>query len=181
MTDPRNLLQEILSSYTDADKWINSTFERIKRLSNTKVGDVGQDFVEKLCEGLELDYEIPRKGSGEREKNFSWDIKIEGVECELKTATEDVSGSFQFNHIRYHRDYDALLCLGITPEEIYFGAWSKADVTTSQAGRLIPMEKGTNASHKLTKKPDQLYSIDQFNKRIRDLTNNIRKQKSQGH
>lgn len=177
MTDPRNLLQEILSSYTDDDKWIDSTFEKVKRLSNTKVGDVGQDFVEKLCESLGLDYEIPRKRSGQREKNSPWDIRIEGVECELKTATEDVSGSFQFNHIRYHRDYDALLCVGITPEEIFFRAWSKADVTTSQAGRLIPMEKGTNASHKLTKKPGQLYPIDQFEIRIRELTNQVRKQK----
>lgn len=177
MNDPRNLLQEILSNYTDADKWIDSTFERIKRLSNTKVGDVGQDFIEKLCKNLGFNYEMPRKRSGEREKNSPWDIQIEGVEYELKTATEDVSGSFQFNHIRYHRDYDALLCLGITPEEIFFGAWSKADVTTSQAGRLIPMEKGTSASHKLTKKPGQLYSIDQFENHIRELTDKIRKQK----
>ena len=175
MTDPHNLLQEILSSYTDDDKWIDSTFERIKRLSNTKVGDIGQDFVEKLCKSVGLNYAIPKKKSGEREKNSPWDIRIEGIEFELKTATEDVNGSFQFNHIRYHRDYDALLCLGITPEEIFFSAWSKADLATSKVGRLIPMEKGTNASHKLTKKPNQLYSIEQFNKRIRDLTNKIRK------
>lgn len=173
MTDHHNLLQEILSSYTDDDKWIDSTFERIKRLSNTKVGDVGQDFVEKLCKSVGLNYAIPKKKSGEREKNSPWDIRIEGIEFELKTATEDVNGSFQFNHIRYHRDYDALLCLGITPEKIFFGTWSKADVTTSRAGRLIPMEKGTNASHKLTKKPSQLHPIDQFEKRIRKLTGSI--------
>lgn len=47
-------------------------------------------------------------------------MRIEGASFELKMATEDVHGSFQFNHIRYHRPYDALLCLGIAPENILF-------------------------------------------------------------
>ena len=164
MADPHEILSVVLSEYADADKWKNARFEHIKRISNTHVGSVGQDFLEKLCVEHGLEFEFPTNAAGERSKNSPWDIRIEGVEFELKTATEDVGGNFQFNHIRYHRKYEAVLCLGISPGEIYFGAWSKADVVTGQAGTLVSMEKGANASHKLTKKPEQLHPIGQFPK-----------------
>ena len=98
-----------------------------------------------------------------------WDIEINGVKFELKTATEDVNGSFQFNHLRYHRPYDAVLCLGVTPNELYFGLWSKADVATGKAGSLVSMEKGANASYKLTKKPSDLSVIDDFEQKTKDF------------
>ena len=80
----------------------------------------------------------------------------------LKTATEDVGGASRFHHIRCHRPYDALLCIGIAPADIFMGAWSKADVATGRAGHLVSMEKGASASYKLTKKPDQLRPIAAF-------------------
>ncbi|HRN50138.1 MAG TPA: hypothetical protein PLC52_05000 [Anaerolineales bacterium] len=92
------------------------------------------------------------------------------MKFELKTATEDVSGSFQFNHIRYHRPYDAVLCLGVTPNNLYFGVWSKAEITTGKAGRLVSMEKGGNASHKLTKKLSSLLPISKFEQIINDFS-----------
>ncbi len=41
MADARQILRNVLAEYADADKWIGSPFERIKRISNTKVGDIG--------------------------------------------------------------------------------------------------------------------------------------------
>lgn len=113
MADARRILRKILSGYEDADKWVDSPFERIKRLSNTKVGDVGQEFVETLCGELGFDCAFPLDSRGRRARNSPWDIRIENITFELKTATEDVHDAFQFNHIRYHRDYEALLCVGI--------------------------------------------------------------------
>ncbi|MBD0864665.1 MAG: hypothetical protein GDA36_03180 [Rhodobacteraceae bacterium] len=131
-------------------------------IPNTKVGDVGQDFVEVLCCECGLECAFPEKDDGTRRRQNPWDIRIEGTTFELKNAREDVSGSFQFNHIRYHRPYDALLCIGIAPSRIHVGAWSKADVVTGGAGSLVSMEKGANASYKLTKRPDQLLPIPGF-------------------
>ena len=96
-------------------------------------------------------------------------MRIEGASFELKTATEDVHGSFQFNHIRYHRPYDALLCLGITPENILFDAWSKAEVVTGRAGRLVSMDKGSSATHKLTRRRGQLRLIDEFETHLLEI------------
>ncbi len=168
MCDPREILLDVLAGYADSDKWTNAEFEHIKRISNTKVGDVGQDFIERLCRCKGLEIRFPGSG-GKRARQSPWDVQIESVRFELKTATEDIGGNFQFNHIRYHRSYDALMCLGISPGNISVGCWTKAQVTTGQAGRLVSMEKGANASYKLTKRPEQLQPISEFENLILDL------------
>jgi hypothetical protein len=75
---------------------------------------------------------------------------------------QDVSGAFQFNHIRYDYKYDWLLCLGIAPAEILFDVWSKADVATGKAGSMVTMGRGQNSSFKLTKKKSVLKPISKF-------------------
>ena len=162
MIDAQKILLEILECHTDASKWDNATFEQIKRVSNTKVGDVGQDFIEKISDIFGYECVFPLNNKGKRAKQSPWDIQIGGIKFELKTASEDVSGAFQFNHIRYHRPYQGVICLGISPNSIYFNIWSKAQITTGDAGHLVSMEKGANASFKLNKKPKDLYPIDEF-------------------
>ncbi len=162
MPDPGAILQDILLGYADSYKWVGQRFENIKRLSSTKVGDAGQDFVEALCTNFGLTCEFPLNAKGRRVRTASWDVRIEAHTFELKTATEDINGSFQFNHIRYHRDYEALLCIGIAPNDIYMGAWTKAEVVTGRAGRLVTMDMGSSATHKLTKRQGQLLPIDDF-------------------
>lgn len=169
MLDPHAILLGVLSGYADANKWVGQPFEAIKRLSNTKVGDVGQDFVERLCSEVGFDCAFPEGLYGKRNRQSSWDIRLEGKTFELKTATEDVSGSFQFNHIRYHRPYEALLCVGVAPGDILIGAWTKAAVTTGRAGKLVSMDKGSNATHKLTKRRSDLLSIETFEDTVLDL------------
>ena len=162
MIDVQALLLAAIGKNSDSDKWIDAPFEQIKRISNTKVGSVGQSFLESLAEALQIETAFPLNDSGERKTQSPWDISLEGIKFELKTATEDTTGHFQFNHVRYHRPYDALLCLGISPDKIYFNLWSKAEVTTGKAGNLVSMEMGANASYKLTKAPAQLFPIAQF-------------------
>lgn len=47
--DPYTILLAVLAEYAYGDKWANQKFEHIRRIPSTKVGDVGQDFVERLC------------------------------------------------------------------------------------------------------------------------------------
>ncbi|RTK95723.1 MAG: hypothetical protein EKK64_05865 [Neisseriaceae bacterium] len=169
MYDYDQLLVEIIAEHHNHSKWNNAIFGGIKTINNTKVGLVGQMFIEKLCNDLKLDCQYPMKSNGNRENQSPWDIKISGIKFELKTATEDVSNNFQFNHIRYHRDYDALICLGISPDKILFNVWTKAEVTTGKAGKLISMEKNANASYKLTKSQQGLHKIELFKIKIEDL------------
>ena len=174
MTDPIKLFASILLEFHDDSKWNEAVLAKIKIISNTKVGAVGQRFIEELCNQLSIPCSFPMNEEGERISQSPWDIKIMNIEFELKTATEDTSGHFQFNHIRYHRPYEALLCLGVSPANLYFGVWSKGDVTTGKAGNLVTMEKGANASFKLTKAPGQLYEITHFQPVIEKFASNFK-------
>ena len=102
-----------------------------------------------------------------------WDIRIESISFEIKTATEDVNGNFQFNHIRHHRDYQVLLVLGISPDAILFDVWRKGDVVEGKAGHLVTMDKGSSATFKLTKKPAELFPITKFGDRINEITKSL--------
>jgi hypothetical protein len=170
MVDYKNIFVEVLQSHGNAPKWTGATFGGIKTLSNTKVGSVGQDFIEKLCHKLNLECIFPVNAKGKRASQSPWDIQINGIKFELKTATEDINDHFQFNHVRYHRPYDALLCLGVSPERLCFGIWSKADVATGKAGNLVSMEKGANASYKLTKSYEQLDEVSVFYDKLMQFT-----------
>jgi hypothetical protein len=175
MIDYKSIFLEILSSHSDDPKWTNALFSGMKTLSNTKVGSVGQDFIEKFAAELEFTCVFPVNATGERATQSPWDIQINGIKFELKTATEDTGDHFQFNHIRYHRPYDALLCLGVSPVNLYFGVWSKADVVTGKAGNLVSMEKGANASYKLTKTPQQLDVLDVFQEKLSNFITEFKK------
>lgn len=169
MPNYKDIFIDALNKNVDDSKWNEGDFVGIKRVSNTKVGSIGQDFIEGLCNALSISCSFPMTEDNERATQSPWDIKIKDIKFELKTATEDTNGNFQFNHIRYHRPYDAVLCLGVTPNELYFGLWSKADVVTGKAGNLVSMEKGANASYKLTKNPRRLFPITEFEEKINNF------------
>lgn len=168
MTDADHILLEVLDQHSNAAKWSGQPFEKIKHIANTKVGDVGQDFVEALCQKLGLSCEFPENSQGKRSRNNDWDISINGCKFELKTASEDTNGAFQFNHIRHHRRYDAVLCVGISPGSVRVGAWTKSDLATGRAGNLVTMDKGSSATFKLTKRKGELSSIDEFENVVRE-------------
>lgn len=161
------LFKSIVERHKNDKKWDDGNFVGIKSLSNTKVGTVGQDFIEGLCKTLNIPIDFPVNTQNKRLTQSPWDLKISNITFELKTATEDTTGNFQFNHIRYHRNYNAVLCLGVSPNELLFNLWSKADIVTGKAGNLVSMEKGANASYKLTKSKSDLYHIDDFEIKIR--------------
>jgi len=121
MADALAILADVLRRYDDNPKWTGAPFEHIRRVPNTKVGDVGQDFVEKPCEQIGFEVGFPEDTKGKRKRQNPWDMMIEGKTFEVKTASEDKSGPFQFNHIRYHRPYEAVLCIGIGPSGIFRG------------------------------------------------------------
>lgn len=173
MIDVHSILTGILEKHQDSDKWIGAPFEHIKRLSNTKVGQIGLDFVEQVCEEIGFDCEFPVDEMGKRIKTSAWDIKIENRTFELKTATEDVHGSFQFNHIRHHRTYQALLCVGISPDSVYFDSWTKGEVATGKAGHMVSMDKGSSATWKLTKRKAQLRPMDEFEQNLQNTLSRV--------
>ncbi len=160
MSKSIEVMQKIIATYHNNPKWDDAPLGLVKRLSNTHIGDIGQDFVKEWCEILEMEW----KDSGSRQ--HPWDAEIEGITFEVKTATEDIGGNFQFNHIRHHRQYQALLCIGIAPDAVLFDVWRKGEVSEGVAGRLVTMDRGSSATFKLTKRKDALRPISEFRDRI---------------
>ncbi len=163
MNNAVQLMQSVIARYANDNKWVNAPLGGVKSLSNTHIGDIGQNFVEEWCRQLGLTW----VGSGSRQS--AWDARIEGITFEVKTATEDINGNFQFNHIRHHREYQAVLCLGIAPDTVLFDAWRKGDVSEGKAGRLVTMDRGSSATFKLTKKRSDLRQVSEFSERIGEI------------
>lgn len=126
-------------------KWTGSKFEVIKNLPTTHKGDFGEDFVTELLNEVSIKAERVNKGKG------TFDVLAGSKKLEIKLATEDTKGKFQFNGIKKDIDYDYVLCLGVSPNELWFNLFSKKqcqDLTTS-------MVKDGSETFKLTASKSQ--------------------------
>ena len=158
-----DLMLEVIRDHSPASKWSGATLEPFRQVANTNRGDIGEDFIVRYLQRFGIS--VTKSGS----RVHPWDLDIAGLKFEVKTASEDRGGSFQFNHIRLDRNYDYLLCLGVRPEEIVFNAWRKGDVSEGVAGTLVRMAEGQSVTHKLTKRPDDMRSIEDLPDRVRSI------------
>ena len=163
MSNPIDLLIEIAKKKIVPCKWDDQPLQLIKIMANLTKGDIAEAFVVQYSKELGFDVanKIGRLGD--------YDVEINGKTFEVKMATEDISGNFQFNHICYDYKYNFLLCLGVSPADICFDIFTKADVATGKAGTLVTMGRGQNASFKLTKPKNVLHPIGEFKDTIRTL------------
>lgn len=161
--DPLALLVKIAKEKHVDKKWTDKPLYLIKILANSSKGDLAEEFVMEYCKilGFRVEDKTTRLGD--------YDLEINGKRFEVKMATEDLTGNFQFNHIRYDYKYHWLLCLGVSPSEILFGIYSKADVATGTAGNLVSMGRGQNSSFKLTKPKNTLHPIIKLKEKLKSL------------
>lgn len=154
--NPLDLMLEIIRQHSPKTIWTGAPLESFRRVANTNRGDIGEDFVRRYLgqHGIEAAKESSRVSTA--------DMCIMGKRVEIKTASEDTGGNFQFNHIRLDRRYDYLLCLGVRPAEIVFNAWSKGDVSEGKAGNLVRMAEGQSVAFKLTGEPSAMRKIEEL-------------------
>ena len=158
--NPIDLMLRVIREHTPQSKWTGSPLEPFRQVANTNRGDIGEEFIARYLES----FDIPVHRSESR--IMEWDLEIGGKRFEVKTASEDSGGSFQFNHVRLDRNYDYLLCLGIRPAEILFEAWRKGEVSEQMAGTLVRMAEGQAVTFKLTKKPESMRKIEDLRRWI---------------
>lgn len=160
MISPIEILLKVAKEKHIEDKWTGAPLYLIKILPNTNKGDLGEDFVEAYA--TELGFNVEHKDSNKGD----YDKKINGKKFEIKFATEDLTGNFQFNHIRMDFKYDFLIGIGCAPNEIFFCIYPKESVVMGRAGTMVSMGKGHNADWKLTKKKKDLIPINQFKEKL---------------
>lgn len=142
---PIALLLEVIRDKAHKSKWTGAPLEKFRHVENTNRGEIGEEFLRRFLKqhGIE---------AGKGSRITPTDLTISGNTFEVKTASEDRGGSFQFNHIRLDRPYDYLLCLGISPANIFFNVWRKGEVAENKAGTLVRMAEGQSVTFKLTKR-----------------------------
>ncbi len=153
---PVDLMLQVIEEHTPKSIWNDAPLESFRRVANTNRGDIGEDFVRRYLET----FGIVAHPVGSRIS--AADLKIGGKLFEVKTASEDKGGAFQFNHVRLDRTYDYLFCLGIRPSSILFDAWRKGAVSEGTAGTLVRMAEGQSVTFKLTKKPATMRKIEEL-------------------
>lgn len=147
--------------------WSKAPFGLFKLISTTEKGDIGEDFLAELLTAAGHSKVKVIKGR-RGQYDVSLEYKNETLLFEVKVATEDTSGAFQFNGIRYDTTYTHLFCFGISPNELGFIVVPKAKLGAGKY-KMVPMARGSNASFKLTRKKSELLSFSDFKKVIDGL------------
>jgi hypothetical protein len=103
-----------------------SKFNALKTMSSIDdKGEVGEMLLYEILKGkFKTEWE---KAKTSREKD--WDIIVEGMKIEVKTATMGNS-SIVFQHEKFfrNRDYDVVVFLDFTPDDLYITFAKKSDI-----------------------------------------------------
>ncbi len=140
--------------------WEGSKFALLKIMPPTNKGNIGEDFLAALLENNKCsNVEMPEGRRGDYDVKATRDRLT--ATFEVKVATQDVDGAFQFNGIRCDTEYTHLFCLGILPNKIGFLLIRKDEVG-KPPHKMVAMAKNTNSLFKLTKQVVDLSSFSQF-------------------
>ena len=163
-----NLINEsIKDTIPEMDKWTGAKYENIKRASLTAKGKFGEKLAVAIAKYLELD----AKSTGAYTGFF--DIFINEKYVEVKTATLDVNGNFQFNGVRKVRKYDYILFVGVCYDEIVYEIYDKKYIMENCHLTRMDGEQDGNGSFKLTLKKDKLLNDKEFCKKLKGLFNDV--------
>lgn len=109
------------------DNWNSqSKFLSVKNLNNDETGEVGELLLYDIFSknGYAIEY---KKAKTSEDKD--WDIVIDGVKIEVKTATIGrVAKTFQHEKFFKNRNYDAFIFLDFTPDKLYMTIAAKKDI-----------------------------------------------------
>ena len=149
------ILAEIIAGeLAKPSKWRGSRFGGVKQIPSTNVGDVAERFAAALFREIGCD-DAEQKSN----RRGEWDIRVGGKTLEVKGASEDTHGNFQFNGLSYRPKYDLLLVVGIAPEDVLFRFYRRTELLDLP---LVQMSKGSSGSYKLTRRRADLLPIADF-------------------
>ncbi len=167
-SEAQNKLLEITNERKfKLDNWLDRKFEKLKLISTTEKGDIGEDFFSELLKTCGYhDVDVVKNRRGEYDVSVKHEKKV--AKFEVKVATLDTNKSFQFNGIRYDTKYTHLFCLGVSPDKIGYMILPKLLVGANE-NKMVSMAKNTNSTFKLTKRENTLSSFDSFARDIDKL------------
>ena len=148
------ILKQILKEAQD--QWLdpNSKYKEYRTLQIDKRGSFGERFFEQTLSKiyyrrLKIEY-----NDGDQ---ADCDLKFNGIKFEIKTSSIDVNKKFQNEGIKEDGDYDAILFLGISPNDLYIKFVLKKDIDFSKLHNRG--ERGTGKGYKWDFKPKDMIKV----------------------
>ncbi len=164
----RALLGLIRAEQIIPEVWREKTFVDLKVTSTTKKGDMGEDFLAVILRQCGYNDVVVVKG-----RRGDYDVRLcsggKTIDFEVKVATQDTKGKFQFNGIRLDTRYTHLFCIAVLPENIKFLIVPKPWLNNRDDYRMVSMAKGSNAAFKLHRKEAQLKEFNNFEDEVRQI------------
>jgi len=126
----QRITEEVITQSCSKKKWLDSKNEKIKPLSTTEKGTIGEKILESYIVNLGKNYraEFPEIRRGDYDVRGLNILNNLYKDFESKLATEDSNGGFQFNAMKLDAKYDYLFCIGVSPNEEFFQIIKKSDL-----------------------------------------------------
>ncbi len=110
------ILNKVLQEAQDEWLDINSKYKAYRNLQIDKRGSFGERFFAQVLSSLyyrrlKIEYKDGDQGD--------WDLKFNGIKFEIKTSSIDVNKKFQNEGIKKDGNYDGILFLGVSPNNLY--------------------------------------------------------------
>lgn len=152
------ILRQVLTEAQD--KWLDlsSKYRDYRSLQIDKRGSFGERFFEQALSRiyfrrLKIEYNDGDQGD--------WDLKFNDIKFEIKTSSIDVNGKFQNEGIKKDGDYDGILFLGVTPNDLYMKCIKHEDINFEKLHNRG--ERGTGRGYKMDLKPANMIKITTLN------------------
>lgn len=118
------VLKQLLSEEKGVWTVPNAKYREYKRLSIDKRGSFGERLFAKTINFRRLQYNDGDQGL--------WDLKIDGLKLEVKTASLDKQNKFQNEGLKKESGYDGILFLGVAPDQLYVKMVRREDIPWSK-------------------------------------------------
>ena len=162
-----NVFDKLINEYYDPT-WNNSKYQAVKYMSTTNKGKLGCNLLIAVLKDIGVKADKPNGDLGEYDVITSCSKRFE-----VKTATIDVHGSFQFNGLRKDYDYDYAFLLGVAKKIIYYKLYKKEDLVaelTTLMSKKTKLKSG-DEGYKKTIKFENMDNIETMSEKIKCLFN----------
>ena len=179
-----NSIERHASQAVVEDVWNSGRFAKIKMLSVDIRGQLGEEFLAEILRQLGCSVEHPK---GTDINAQQWDLRVNNkTTLEVKTATVGKNGNnFQHENIYIKRDFDFLVLVDITPNEIYLTPAPKStlpfsvpnNIWTVRSKKMHLRENGVQYKWDLTLndvRPRQIRALDDAERLLQNIIRDIK-------
>lgn len=157
----------------------NQQFWKIIKFEGNAIGQIGEEFIKALFRENSI-----RMDEDRGIIHDEYDILSNGKKIEIKTARKGIkSKTFQFNGINPHYNYDFIILIGLTYDNVYYNIINGKSTydhrkrkhflnVNGKERQLVQMNPGNSVNYKLTLNLKDLKSIETFTAEINSKINN---------